>query len=229
MNELIYTTGIASFVIQILTTILDTYALTIPTPPSLDVIKSLLWIEYIVNCVEGTFYIWMISHFSTIKNITITRYYDWVITTPTMLFTYSMYLLHIRNLEENKNHELFKLINDEKYTLIAIILMNWLMLFFGYMGELGKLSVKLSTFLGFIPFIAMFYIIYEKYSKYTPIGVSTFYYFVFIWGLYGVAALMSYEVKNIMYNILDLFAKNFFALFLAYVLIYKYVYHLEKT
>ena len=225
MNELIYTTGIASFVIQILTTIVDTYALSIPTPPSLDVIKSLLWIEYIVNCVEGTFYIWMISNFSTIKNITITRYYDWVITTPTMLFTYSMYLLHIRNLEENKNHELFKLINDEKYTLIAIILMNWLMLFFGYMGELGKLSVKLSTFLGFIPFIAMFYIIYEKYSKYTPIGVSTFYYFVFIWGLYGVAALMSYEVKNIMYNILDLFAKNFFALFLAYVLIYKYVYH----
>ena len=190
MNELIYTTGIASFVIQILTTILDTYALTIPTPPSLDVIKSLLWIEYIVNCVEGTFYIWMISNFSTIKNITITRYYDWVITTPTMLFTYSMYLLHIRNLEENKNHELFKLINDEKYTLIAIILLNWLMLFFGYMGELGNLSVKLSTFLGFIPFIAMFYIIYEKYSKYTPIGVSTFYYFVFIWGLYGVAALM---------------------------------------
>jgi len=36
---------------------------------------------------------------------------------------------------------------------------------------------------------------------------------------------MSYEVKNIMYNILDLFAKNFFGLFLAYVLIYKYVYH----
>jgi len=229
MNELIYTTGIASFVIQILTTILDTYALTIPTPPSLYVIKSLLWIEYIVNCVEGTFYIWMISNFSTIKNITITRYYDWVITTPTMLFTYSMYLLHTRNLEENKNHELFKLINDEKYTLIAIILLNWLMLFFGYMGELGKMSVKLSTFLGFIPFIAMFYIIYEKYSKYSPIGVSTFYYFVFVWGLYGVAALMSYEVKNIMYNILDLFAKNFFGLFLAYVLIYKYVYHLENT
>jgi bacteriorhodopsin len=229
MNELIYTTGIASFVIQILTTIVDTYALSIPTPPSLDVIKSLLWVEYIINFVEGTFYIWMISNFSTIKNITITRYYDWVITTPTMLFTYSMYLLHTRNLEENKNHELFKLINDEKYTLIAIILLNWLMLFFGYMGELGKMSVKLSTFLGFIPFIAMFYIIYEKYSKYSPIGVSTFYYFVFVWGLYGVAALMSYEVKNIMYNILDLFAKNFFGLFLAYVLIYKYVYHLENT
>ena len=165
----------------------------------------------------------MISNFSKIKNITITRYYDWVITTPTMLFTYSIFLLHTKNLEENKNHELFKLINDEKYTLIAIVLLDWLMLYFGYIGELGKMSVNLSTFLGFIPFTMMFYIIYEKYSKYSPIGITTFYYFVFIWGLYGVAALMSYEVKNIMYNILDLFAKNFFGLYLAYVLIYKYL------
>ena len=83
------------------------------------------------------------------------------------------------------------------------------------------MNVKLSTFLGFIPFTIMFYIIYEKYSKYTTIGITTFYYFAFIWSLYGVAALMSYEVKNIMYNILDLFSKNFFGLFLAYVLIYQ--------
>jgi hypothetical protein len=211
------------FVIQIITTIVDTYALSINVPPSLSVIKNLLWVEYIINLVEGTFYVWMISNFSKIKNITITRYYDWVITTPTMLFTYSMYLLHTKNLEENKNHDLFKLINDEKYTLLIIILLNWTMLFFGYIGELGKMSVNLSTFLGFIPFIMMFYIIYEKYSKYSPIGEMTFYYFVVVWGLYGVAALMSYEIKNIMYNILDLFAKNFFGLFLAYVLICKYI------
>ena len=100
MNEIIYTTGVASFIIQILVTLVDTYALTLPIPPYLLVIKNLLWIEYIVNFIEGTFYIWMISNFSTIKNITITRYYDWVITTPTMLFTYSMYLLHTKNLEE---------------------------------------------------------------------------------------------------------------------------------
>ena len=225
MNELIYTTGFASFIIQILTTIIDSYALLIPTPPSLNDIKGLLWIEYNINFIEGTFYVWMISNFSKIKNITITRYYDWVITTPTMLFTYSMYVLITKKIEENQKHNLLESIYNEKYTLITIILLNWLMLYFGYIGELGKMSVKLSTFLGFIPFTIMFYIIYEKYSKYTSLGINTFIYFVFIWGLYGIAALMSYEVKNIMYNILDLFAKNFFALFLAYVLIYKYVYH----
>ena len=225
MSDLIYTTGVASFIIQIITTIVDTYALVIPTPPALYDIKALLWVEYIVNLIEGIFYFWMITNFSVVKNITIYRYYDWVITTPTMLFTYSMYLLIVKKIEENKKHTLFDVVDSEKYTLLIIILLNWLMLFFGYIGELGKMSVQLSTFLGFIPFIIMFYIIYENYAKHTELGVNTFIYFVSVWGLYGVAALMKYEVKNIMYNILDLFAKNFFALFLAYVLIYRFVYH----
>ena len=224
MNNIIYTTGVVSFIIQIITIIIDTIALSIPTPPVLNDIKTLVWIEYIVNFIEGTFYYWMITNFKNIKNITLFRYYDWIITTPTMLFTYSMYLLIIEKIEKNKEHTLLELINYEKYNLITIILLNWLMLFFGYMGELGKLSVKLSTFLGFIPFIIMFYIIYENYAKYTSIGVNTFIYFVSVWGLYGIAALMNYEIKNIMYNILDLFAKNFFALFLAYILIFKYAY-----
>jgi hypothetical protein len=96
------------------------------------------------------------------------------------------------------------------------------MLFFGYIGELGKMNINASTFFGFIPFIIMFYMIYENYAKYTTIGQQTFAYFVTVWGLYGVASLMSYEIKNVMYNILDLFAKNFFALYLAYILIYRY-------
>ena len=225
MSDLIYTTGVASFIIQIITTIVDTYALVIPTPPALYDIKALLWVEYIVNLIEGIFYFWMITNFSVVKNITIYRYYDWVITTPTMLFTYSMYLLIVKKIEENKKHTLFDVVDSEKYTLLIIILLNWLMLFFGYIGELGKMSVQLSTFLGFIPFIIMFYIIYENYAKHTSLGVNTFIYFVSVWGLYGVAALMKYEVKNIMYNIIDLLAKNFFALFLAYVLIYRFVYH----
>ena len=224
MNDIIHTTGFASFIIQIITTIIDTIALSIPTPPVLYDIKVLLWIEYIVNFIEGTFYFWMITNFNHIKNITLFRYYDWIITTPTMLFTYSMYLLIIEKIEKNKEHTLLDLINNEKYILIIIILLNCLMLFFGYIGELGILSATVSTLLGFIPFVIMFYIIYENYAKYTSVGITTFIYFVSVWGLYGVAALMNYEIKNIMYNILDLFAKNFFALFLAYLLIFKYAY-----
>ena len=221
MTEHIYTTGLASYIIQIITIILDTYALSIPVPNSLSAIKALLWIEYIVNYIEFIFYTWMLYNFKTIDNITKYRYYDWIITTPTMLFTFSMYLLIKKYIEENKSYNLFNLINAEKYNLLTIFVLNWIMLFFGHISELGKMNVKMSVFLGFIPFILMFYIIYDNYAKYTSLGVNTFIYFVTIWGLYGVAALMNYKIKNMMYNILDLFAKNFFALFLAYVLIYK--------
>ena len=96
MSDLIYRTGVASFIVQIITTIVDTYALLIPTPPAFYDIKALLWIEYIVNLIEGIFYFWMINNFSVVKNITIYRYYDWIITTPLMLFTYSMYLLIVQ-------------------------------------------------------------------------------------------------------------------------------------
>ena len=165
MNELVYNTGVASFIIQIFTVLIDTFALSLSVPPSLYNIKLLLWIEYIVNFIEGTFYVWMIYNFSKIKNITITRYYDWVISTPIMLFTYSMYLLHTRYVEENKDISLFTSIYYERYTLMTIIFLNWCMLFFGYMSELGKINVITSTFLGFIPFFIMFYILMLSFNN----------------------------------------------------------------
>jgi bacteriorhodopsin len=61
-------------------------------------------------------------------------------------------------------------------------------------------------------------LIYENYAKYSTVGRITFWYFSGIWGLYGIASVLSYKYKNIFYNILDLFSKNFFGIFLAVVL-----------
>jgi hypothetical protein len=41
--------------------------------------------------------------------------------------------------------------------------------------------------------------------------------FVFI-SIYGVFAVTKYSIKNTGYNILDIFAKNFFGAFLAYII-----------
>jgi hypothetical protein len=93
------------------------------------------------------------------------------------------------------------------------------MLFFGFIGELGYLNPYTSTALGFIPFAVNF-----KYIKDTFLPSSDdnsknllFYWFVVFWALYGVFALTSYTIKNTGYNILDIFAKNFFGLLLAYI------------
>ena len=220
-NNIIHVTGVASLAIQVITSIIDTYILAIHTHPKNKDIKSLLFVENCVNYIEMFFYIWMVYSFSTIKNITRYRYYDWSITTPTMLFSYSMYLLIRQKEERNEPHDLWTLVNAEKYVLAVIFVLNWLMLYFGYQGEMGKMKTTVSTALGFIPFILMFYIIYEKYAKHTTLGSITFVFFVGVWAMYGVAALMSYKVKNVMYNILDLFAKNFFGLFLAYMVVFR--------
>jgi hypothetical protein len=43
----------------------------------------------------------------------------------------------------------------------------------------------------------------------------------FIWALYGVAFLLPSIPKNIGYTILDILAKNFFGIFLAYAIYSK--------
>jgi len=212
--KLVHRTGVYSLSVQIITLLIDTYALSTRTPSS--IVKQLLWIEYIVNLVEGSFYVWMVLHFTKIKNITSARYYDWIITTPLMLFTYSMYLLN----QKEEFPDLYSAVEKNTLVLGTIFILNWTMLFFGYLSEIGKMDARISTPLGFIPFFLMFYVIYDNYAKYSSIGIQTFYYFIIVWGLYGVAALMKYTTKNIMYNILDLFSKNFFALFLAYLVIH---------
>jgi hypothetical protein len=124
--------------------------------------------------------------------------------------------------QEVKDYTYLGLFNDNFYMIFIILLLNWLMLMFGYMGEMKVLSVGLSTMLGFIPFVIMFYLIYYNYAMHTRNGSLLVLYFVITWGLYGVAALMNYSTKNIMYNILDLFSKNFFGLFLSYVIFATY-------
>lgn len=220
-HNIIHYTGTASLIIQVIATIIDTFVLTIATDPKNQEIKKLLAIENVVNIVELTFYVWMVTNFKTIQNITKYRYYDWALTTPTMLFTYSMYMLINQKKDNGEAHDLWTLVMNEKYILAGIFLLDWSMLYFGYMSETGEMDTKIAVFLGFIPFVLMFYVIYENYAKHTSIGNQTFIYFAVVWGLYGFAALMSYKAKNVLYNILDLFSKNFFALFLAYMVVFR--------
>jgi bacteriorhodopsin len=223
MANFIYITGVLSLIVQILTGIFDYYVLRLRVPHSLMLLKKLLLLEFVVQIIEGSFYVWMVYNFSKIADITHFRYYDWFITTPTMLFTYSFYLLYLKYKEENKeiNDNMYQLILENLQILVPVVILNATMLLFGYLGEIKKMSKYLAAFLGFIPFIIMFYIIYKNYAVFSKDGIQTFWYFCGIWSLYGVASIMPYSIKNIAYNILDLFSKNFFGIFLAFVLFYS--------
>lgn len=226
MGLIQHTAGLSLFV-QIITGIVDYYVLSLPTPKDLKLLHDLLLLEFIVQLVEGSFYIWLVFAISSATNITLKRYWDWFITTPTMLITFSTFLIYLRFKESGATDipSFTSVISENLKTYLSIVLLNTTMLLFGYLGELKKISLFTSVFGGFIPFFIMFYIIYENFAKYTDLGMTLFWYFIIVWGLYGVAACLSYTLKNISYNILDLFAKNFFGLFLAYLLYSNYSNH----
>jgi hypothetical protein len=218
---LFYITLVISIIIQIVTGIIDIGAFFIKVPSMYSIIRQLLILELVVQFFEGTFYVWLAYNFTKVLNVTPKRYIDWVITTPTMLITLMIYLIYLNKKVENKTNELefFTLLKDNSNVIIPVVVLNWLMLLFGYLGEMRIIPVLLGVILGFIPFLMYYYMIYVNYVTQNTNGYLLFWYFFFFWSLYGVVAVLPYYIKNSFYNILDLFAKNFFGIFLSYIII----------
>lgn len=217
---LLKTTAFFSLAAQVVTGIIDVYVLTLPRPMELMLLRELLTLELMVQIIEAIFYVWLAVNISKAVKITQKRYWDWVITTPVMLITLSSYLIYLRITREQGSEAIpsfLDIVQTNFVNFVKIIILNAMMLFFGYLGEIGIMKVIPSVMAGFVPFFAMFYIIYDQYAKHAPDGMILFTYFLLVWGMYGIAALMSYKWKNVFYNILDLFAKNFFGIFLAYL------------
>jgi hypothetical protein len=90
------------------------------------------------------------------------------------------------------------------------------MLFFGYLQEIGVLGLVASTTLGFAGLVGSFYVIYDGFASKTEDNLPLFWFMSSVWSLYGVAAWFPTAQKNAAYNVLDIFSKNFYGLFLAY-------------
>jgi hypothetical protein len=217
-------TLIISVTVQIITGIVEVYTLFIKIPSNFLLLRQLLILEVSVQFIEGMFYFWLAYNFNTVTDVTPKRYIDWSITTPTMLVTLILYLIYLRYRENNidtSSLEFFTLLSDN-YTIITNVLyLNLLMLIFGYLGEKKIIPTYIGVILGFIPFLIYYFLIYINYAVFSKNGLLIFWYFVFFWSLYGIVALLPYYAKNTLYNILDLFSKNFFGVFLSYIILTK--------
>jgi bacteriorhodopsin len=220
INLTVYTSLILSIVTQATTGIVELFFLFIKVPSNFNLLKQMLALELIVQFIEGSFYVHWLYNFNNILNITPKRYFDWVFTTPTMLISLIFYLIFLKYKDTDISYKLnfFELFNQEFYTIIIVLLLNWLMLLFGYLGEINLVPTLLGVSLGFIPFLIYYYIIYKKYAILSNDGFKIFLYFFIVWSFYGIVAVLPYKIKNICYNILDLFSKNFFGIFLSYLL-----------
>jgi hypothetical protein len=171
------------------------------------IVRHVMNLETCISIIAGYFYSQFITKVTTgsgvidYKSINETRYNDWVITTPLMILALMIALSY-----NNKE-------SVHVGTYITAVLLNFGMLYTGYLGEKNTISKKSGCILGFIFFIALFALIYFSFVK----GSKAFNFILFgiyilIWGLYGFVYLLDEENKNIMYNILDVSAKCFVGL-----------------
>jgi len=209
----------ASIIIQIITGI-GLHGVFINLPEKHKILQSILTLEMIVQFIELFFYILILQPMvkSALPQMAAARYIDWVITTPTMLLTAIILFKYEEYLENNidKKIEFFDFLKTDRDNIVSIFICNFLMLFFGYLGEIGVIDIKVSSILGFIFLGITFYIIYKNYAVKSKNAKKLFYYMFTVWAIYGIAALMTPSTKNIMFNILDIFAKNFMGLYLYY-------------
>lgn len=206
-----------SLIAQIITGLFGFAGIFIALPNYHVILGDVLTLEMIVQIIEFVFYLWLYFFFN-LSSMAAIRYIDWFITTPMMLLSMSIYFTYVRLLKEERVITLKDFIQDHRSTLLQIFGANFLMLFFGVLGELSILPILPAFALGSFAFIGSFTTIYKNfYSKESRILFSIL---TIVWALYGVAYLFPIAAKNIGFNILDIFAKNFFGVFLFYV-IYK--------
>ena len=212
---MIFETGLFSIFIQMVVNVIEVWGLSMTVAPKDEILRDILKVEVVVEFIELAFYIALIYFFKQIGTITPYRYIDWAFTTPLMLITLMAYM-------RGSVGRLTDFLSTNVGSIVTVCSLNALMLLSGFLGEIGVLPILLTTGLGFIPFATYFGYIYENFvptaAEDTDYKRTVFFWFVGFWALYGLFALLSYTAKNVSYNILDLFAKNFFGVFLSIII-----------
>jgi len=131
------------------------------------------------------------------NKITTYRYTDWSITTPIMLLVLCMYMANNLNLSVKLS------------TYLAIVVLNYIMLGFGYLGESGVMDKMTGLAGGFAAFILMYSIIYKKFMspKYSFANSVLYWFYAIVWSIYGLVYFLDDGYKIIITNVLDATSK----------------------
>lgn len=188
-------------------------------PAGYQALKYILAIETTVNIIASVAYNNLLGFINppNYSNLTNFRYLDWFATTPLLLISFTLYLQYLKN--KNTPDDDTKSSNENKSTHVEfqydrlgiIILLNFIMLVFGFLGETNRINHLLGCILGFIPFFALFWYIWQWYGDVLK-NKWIFTIFIIVWSLYGLVYFLPNTAKNMSYNILDVIAKVGFGL-----------------
>lgn len=210
-----------SVLVQLALLLFLAYNVNMKLPKKLGVLHEAFRFEYYVSIIEFLGYLLIGYIFYKKQPITAYRYGDWIITTTMLLLSLCYLFLYRQYKVEDKTERLTNeyIFNEYKAPLQTILVSNFFMLLFGFLGETKRIPYILGYIAGMICFIITFSTISNNFVKCQKENEQVFTVFLIIWLLYGFAYLMSYKTKNIAYNLLDLVSKNIFGLYLYYVIL----------
>ena len=220
-DTLVSKTIYASLVVQIITTVVSLGGIFTKLKEKDVVLQEILVLEAVVQLIESCFYVWVIFAIHNLNKVTPRRYIDWTFSTPIMLTSTIVFMKYQEYKEKNinKSFRLLDFFKENKSNIVKIFVFNGLMLLCGFLGEAGIIDKRIGIPLGFIFFYLSFNLIYKEYAKKSKLGKKLFTFLVIVWGLYGIAAMTDLKTKNISYNMLDIVAKNFYGLFIYYIIL----------
>jgi bacteriorhodopsin len=191
---LLITTGTITFIESLRTNI----------PQVRHVMNLETCISIIAAFFYGKFLVMIEKPTTDYSEINYTRYADWFITTPLMLLVLCLVLAY------NSGSKV------RLHIYLSIIVLNFLMLWMGYLGEKKILRKETACVLGFLFFVLMFALIWNVFVQNSTGSVNWIIYsaFVLVWSIYGIVYMASEKTKNIIYNALDAIAKCFIGIFL---------------
>ena len=172
--------------------------------------RHMLNLQTCISVVSGYFYSLYLNQIDSSEKenspiewtyIMKTRYIDWAITTPVMLIVLCSVLATIAN-----KKLLFS-------TMSSVIILNYIILIFGFVGEMGSLNKYIANLFSMSAFGMMFYMIYKNFidiNKLDSIVVYGFYFLV--WAGYRISYMLDNTYKNIGFNVLDFVSKTLFGL-----------------
>jgi bacteriorhodopsin len=221
-NSLLKTTSYISLISQIVTGIVGLHGIMIALPKEHQILSDIMVMETIVQFIEFAFYIWLVTKLSTLtKEVTYVRYFDWMLSTPMMLLSMILYFQYNNGQEIGIEYSTWNILGEFGNVIGLILVANWVMLLGGYLAERKYTSRIFGFVLGMAAFLYSFWMIYKNFVESGTNWINHVLYNIMfgIWLLYGVAFLFPYFVKNAMYNILDIFAKNFYGLYVYWLIL----------
>ena len=167
-SEILKGSVYVSLFIQIIIAFITFSGMFIEVPEDDKVLIDILTLENVSQGVEAVFYSYIALSLSKLELTTVTpkRYFDWVITTPVMLITTILFMdYEIKKKNNEKPLRLFDFLKQNKSIVLKIVFYNFMMLVFGYLGEMNILDKRISIPLVLYSFIYHSKPIYDNFVK----------------------------------------------------------------